>query len=124
MNYTWAAIAAVVVTTVGGDVLVSRAMKRTGDLGHLYSEHGLGATIQAVAANGTLWAGVAVMALSFFSLLWALSWADRSLVVPSAAALTFIGNALTARVFLHENVNTRRWLAAVLVATGVVLVAR
>lgn len=124
MSYTWAAIAAVVVTTVAGDILVSRAMKRTGDLGHVYAEQGIGATVKAVAANGTLWAGITAMALAFFSLLWALSWADLSLVGPASAALTFIGNALTARVFLHENVNARRWLAAVLVAAGVIFVAR
>lgn len=124
MSYTWAAIAAVVVTTVAGDILVSRAMKRTGDLGHIYAEQGIGATVKAVAANGTLWAGIAAMALAFFALLWALSWADLSLVGPASAALTFIGNALTARVFLHENVNARRWLAAVLVAAGVIFVAR
>lgn len=124
MSYTWAAISAVVVTTVAGDVLVSRAMKRTGDLGHIYADLGLGATIKAVASRGTLWVGVAAMALAFFSLLWALSWADLSLVGPASAALTFIGNALTARMFLHENVDMRRWLAAALVAAGVVLVAR
>ncbi|MGH9523759.1 MAG: EamA family transporter, partial [Terriglobales bacterium] len=69
-------------------------------------------------------AGVAAMALSFFALLWALSWADLSLVAPVAAALTFIGNAITAKLFLHEDVNLRRWMAAVLVAAGVVLVTR
>ena len=124
MSYTWAAIAAVVVTTVAGDVLVSRAMKRTGDLGHIYADRGLAATVKSVAANGVLWAGVAAMALSFFALLWALSWADLSLVAPVAAALTFIGNAITAKLFLHEDVNLRRWAAALLVAAGVVLVTR
>ena len=124
MSYTWAAIAAVVITTVAGDVLVSRAMKRTGDLGHVYAEQGLAAAVKAVVANGLLWAGITAMALAFFSLLWALSWADLSLVGPAAAALTFIGNALTAKMFLHEDVNGRRWLAALLVAAGVVLVAR
>ena len=124
MSYTWAAIAAVVSTTVAGDVLVSRAMKRTGDLGHIYAEQGAGAAIKAVVGNGPLWAGIAAMALAFFSLLWALSWADLSLVAPASAALTFIGNSITAKLFLHEDVNGRRWAAALLVAAGVVLVTR
>lgn len=124
MSYTWAAIIAVVATTVTGDVLVSRAMRTTGDLGRVFAERGLGSTVKAVASNGVLWAGIAAMALSFFALLWALSWADLSLVGPAAAALTFIGNALTAKMFLHEDVNSRRWVAALLVAAGVVLVAR
>jgi drug/metabolite transporter (DMT)-like permease len=47
-----------------------------------------------------------------------------SLVAPASASLTFITNALTARVFLREHVDRRRWTAAVLVACGVALVAK
>ena len=121
--YTWGSIFAVVVASVWGDILVSLAMKQVGDLGPLYREHGLGRTIRTVLGNGTLWAGVFFMAMAFFSLLFALSWADVSLVAPASAALTYIGNALTARMFLRENVDRRRWIAAVLVAAGVALVA-
>ena len=121
--YTWGSILAVVAASVTGDILVSLAMKQVGDLGPLYRERGLGPTIKAVVGNGTLWAGVFFMALAFFALLFALSWADVSLVAPASAALTYIGNALTAKVFLRENVDRRRWIAAILVATGVALVA-
>lgn len=121
--YTWGSIFAVVVASVWGDILVSLAMKQVGDLGPLYREHGLGRTIRAVVGNGTLWAGVFFMAVAFFALLFALSWADVSLVAPASAALTYIGNALTAKVFLRENVDRRRWIAALLVAAGVALVA-
>ena len=123
MSYTWAAIASVVVTTVLGDVLVSRAMRQTGDVGALYRVHGLLGTIKRVVGSPTLWVGVAAMAGSFFALLWALSWADLSLVAPASAALTFLGNALMARIVLHENVNLRRWVAALLVAAGVFFLA-
>lgn len=122
-GYTWGSILAVVAASVTGDILVSLAMKQVGDLGHVYRDRGLGSTIKAVASNGTLWAGVCFMALAFFSLLFALSWADVSLVAPASAALTYIGNALTAKMFLRENVDRRRWIAAVLVAAGVALVA-
>ncbi len=121
--YTWGSILAVVIASVSGDILVSLAMKQVGDLGHVYRDRGLWSTIKAVLGNGTLWAGVLFMALAFFSLLFALSWADVSLVAPASAALTYIGNALTAKVFLRENVDRRRWIAAVLVAAGVALVA-
>jgi drug/metabolite transporter (DMT)-like permease len=63
------------------------------------------------------------MALSFFCLLFGLSWGDVSLVAPAAASLTFIGNAFAARIFLHERVDRRRWIAASLVAAGVALLA-
>jgi drug/metabolite transporter (DMT)-like permease len=59
----------------------------------------------------------------FFSLLFALSWGDVSLVAPAAASLTFIGNAVAAKIFLHERVDRRRWIAATLVAAGVALLA-
>ena len=123
LGYTWGSILMVVAASVTGDILVSLAMKQVGDLGHVYRKRGLWKTIQAVLGNGTLWAGVCFMALAFFSLLFALSWADVSLVAPASAALTFVGNALTAKVFLRENVDRRRWIAAFLVAAGVLLVA-
>jgi len=63
------------------------------------------------------------MALSFFSLLFSLSWGDVSLVGPAAASLTFIGNAFAAKLFLHERVDRRRWMAAFLVAGGVALLS-
>ena len=62
-------------------------------------------------------------AVAFFSLLFALSWGDVSLVAPAAASLTFIGNAVAAKIFLHEKVDRRRWIAASLVAAGVALLA-
>jgi uncharacterized membrane protein len=121
--YTWGSILLVVAASVTGDILVSLAMKQVGDLGHVYRERGLGSTIRAVLSNGTLWAGVFFMSLAFFSLLFALSWADVSLVAPASAALTYVGNALTAKMFLREDVDRRRWIAALLVASGVLLVA-
>jgi len=121
--YTWGGILAVVASSTAGDVITSLAMKQTGDVGQLYRQRGLGATIARVAGNPTLWLGVSCMALAFFALLIALSWADVSLVAPASASLTFIANALVAKMFLHENVDRRRWLAAALVAAGVLLVA-
>jgi drug/metabolite transporter (DMT)-like permease len=67
--------------------------------------------------------GLACMAVAFFALLFALSWADVSLVAPASASLTFITNAVAAKLFLRENVDRRRWLAAVFVAAGVALLA-
>jgi drug/metabolite transporter (DMT)-like permease len=121
--YTWGSILAVVLFSVTGDVLLSRAMKAVGNVGALFRTAGLKATAKAVAGSGTLWLGVAFMAIAFFSLLLALSWADLSLVAPASASLTFIGNAIAATLFLHERVDRRRWIAALLVSVGVALVA-
>ena len=49
---------------------------------------------------------------------------DLSLAAPAIAALTYIGNAIVAKLFLGENVDRRRWLAASFVTVGVVLLSR
>jgi uncharacterized membrane protein len=123
-QYTWGSILAVVAAATTGDVLTSLAMKQSGDVGKLYRCQGLRVTIKVVLGNSTLWIGVGFMAIAFFSLLFALSWADVSLVAPAAASLTFVANAVVAKTFLRERVDGRRWLAAILVAGGVALVAR
>jgi drug/metabolite transporter (DMT)-like permease len=98
-------------------------MREVGDVHDLWRNHGLWSVVSRVLSNPNLSVGVAAMAVAFFSLLFTLSWGDVSLVAPAAASLTFIGNAFAARVFLHERVDRRRWIAAVLVAGGVALLA-
>src|ERR1700745_2951776 len=121
--YTWAGILIVVFFSVVGDVLMSRAMKQVGDVHELWRRSGLWAGVGRVLSNPNFFLGITAMAVAFFSLLFALSWGDVSLVAPAAASLTFIGNAFAARIFLHEKVDRRRWIAALLVAAGVSLLA-
>jgi drug/metabolite transporter (DMT)-like permease len=121
--YTWNAILLVVLFSVVGDVLMSRAMKRVGDVHVLLAQHGLWRVITRVLSTPSFFLGISAMAVAFFSLLFALSWGDVSLVAPAAASLTFVGNAFAAKVFLHERVDRRRWLAALMVAAGVALLA-
>ena len=119
----WAGIAAIVITATAGDVLQARAMKEIGDLGAVRKSHGLLQVVRRVLASSQFMLGMLFMALAFVSLLVTLSWADVSIVGPASASLTFIANALAARVFLKEHVDRRRWLAAVFVAAGVALLA-
>jgi drug/metabolite transporter (DMT)-like permease len=121
--YTWSAILAIVFASVVGDVLLARAMKQVGDVDELRRRVGILAVIGRTLGNPTFLFGVVAMAVAFFSLLFALSWGDVSLVAPAAASLTFIGNAVAAKIFLHERVDRRRWIAASLVAAGVALLA-
>ncbi len=120
---TWAGIAAIVITATAGDVLQSSAMKEIGDLSAVRKSQGLFPAIRRVVASPKFMLGLMFMALAFISLLVTLSWADVSIVGPASASLTFIANALAARVFLKERVNRRRWLAAGFVAAGVALLA-
>jgi len=120
---TWSAIGVIVVASTAGDVLTAKAMKQVGDLGEVWEREGFGACVKRVVTNGWFIAGVAAMTVAFFSLLFALSWADVSLVAPAAASLSFVTNAIAAKFFLKEAVDARRWAAALLVCAGVALLA-
>ncbi len=121
---TWALILTVALTAIAGDVLTAGAMRRIGDLDLIRARSGLLGAIKAVVGSPMFLLGVFSMALSFFSLLFTLSKVDVSLAAPASAALTFIGNAAAAKVFLHENVDRRRWFAAIFVCVGVLLLSR
>jgi drug/metabolite transporter (DMT)-like permease len=121
--YAWGAVACIVATSTAGDVLLSRAMKQVGDFGELRRRSGVLTVIQRVLQNSNFLFGVLAMAIAFYSLLFGLSWGDVSLVVPASTSLTFVTNAVAAKFFLHEQVDQRRWVAALLVAAGVVLLA-
>lgn len=99
-------------------------MKDLGDLCVLRRAKGIGEVVRRVASNPRFLLGLLFMALAFFSLLITLSWAEVSVVGPASASLTFIANAFAARIFLKEQVDGRRWLAACFVAGGVAFLAR
>jgi len=127
LQHGWAdaaMIGAIVVFATVGDVLIAAAMRSIGDLDDIKAARGLSGAILAVLGSVRFVGGVFFMALSFFSLLFALSHADLSLVAPASASLTFVTNAVAAKIFLKENVDKRRWLAALCVCVGVVLLAR
>jgi drug/metabolite transporter (DMT)-like permease len=121
--YTWCSVVAVVLASASGDVLLSGAMKQVGDVGELRRRSGVLVVIGRVLGTRTFLLGLGCMAVAFYSLLFALSWNDVSLVGPAAASLTFVANAFAARIFLKERVDGRRWTAAVFVAAGVFLLA-
>jgi drug/metabolite transporter (DMT)-like permease len=120
----WLLVIAFVAFTTTGDVLLSRAMTRIGDMGIMRQRYGLAAVVKTVVANATFWTAILFMAASFFSLLLALNRADLSFVGPASSAMTFITNTIAARFFLKERVDRRRWTAASLVALGILLIAK
>jgi len=121
--YVWGAIVAVAAISTIGDVLLSRAMKKVGDLGELRRTSGLFTVIGRILHTPSFLLGILMLALGFFSLLIGLSWGDLSLVAPASASLTFVLNAVAAKFFLHERIDHRRWMAALLVAGGVAFLA-
>jgi drug/metabolite transporter (DMT)-like permease len=120
---TCAMIAAVVITATAGDILTASAMRQVGDLDAIRARSGITGAALAVVTNSRFGFGVFCLALSFFSLLFAFSHRDLSLIGPAATSLTFVTNALAAKWFLHEHVDRRRWTAAIFVCVGVALLA-
>jgi drug/metabolite transporter (DMT)-like permease len=117
-------IAAIVVFATAGDLLIASAMRDFGAVDLHRERSGLLSTIGGVITNVRFLSGVLVMACSFFALLYALSHAEVSLIAPATSSLTFVTNAVAARFFLNENVDRRRWAAAVFVCAGVALLTR
>jgi drug/metabolite transporter (DMT)-like permease len=104
----------------GGELCVARAMKAVGEVKDFRPSALLG-LIPRVLRVRWMWAGVALMATAFFSLLAVLSRQNVSLVVP-VTALSYGAGALGGRVFLGEQVTPRRWAGVLLVCAGVALV--
>ncbi len=120
----WTAIGVLVLSSSAGDVMLSAAMKRIGDLDAIRSAHGLPAVVSRVLREKFFLFGLSCLIFSFFCLLTALSWGDVSLVAPASASLTYICSIILAKFFLKERVDHRRWIAAGLVCVGVALLAK
>ena len=99
-------------------------MRQVGDLDLIRDRSGLSGAIRTVTTNPTFLAGALCMALNFFAMLYTLSLVDLSLAAPGIASFNYVGNAVAARLFLHENVDRRRWFAVLFIAAGVYLLAR
>jgi drug/metabolite transporter (DMT)-like permease len=121
---TWSAIGGVAALAILGEVLIAAAMRQLGDLDIIREHSGLPGAIRAVLSSPMFLAGAFCMAFNFFGMLFALSIIDLSFAAPAIASLTYIGNAIAAKMFLNENVDRRRWLAVLFVCIGVVLISR
>lgn len=120
----WSSILLVSVLAIAGEVLIAAAMHKLGDLDLIRARAGLSGTIRAVLSSPIFLAGAFCMAVNFFAMLFTLSHVDLSLAMPGIASFTYVGNAVAAKFFLHENVDRRRWLATLFVCVGVYLLAR
>lgn len=122
--HVWTSIGFVAALAVAGEVLIAAGMRSLGDLDDIRATSGLPGAIRAVLTNAQFVIGALCMALNFFAMLYALSIAELTLAAPAIASLTYIGNAIAAKLFLREKVDTRRWIAVACVAVGVFLIAR
>ncbi|HEY6384649.1 MAG TPA: EamA family transporter [Candidatus Acidoferrum sp.] len=110
----------VVVSGTGGEICVTRAMKRVGEVTDFRPLAVVRVILRALKVPW-MWIGVAMMALAFFSLLAVLSIENVSFVVP-ITALNYAAGALGGKFFLGERVTPRRWAGVLIVCIGVTLV--
>lgn len=99
-----------------GESLLSAGMKMVGKDGHTGVRIFLAALSNWRVVVGTL------MMMCFFGLYaLCLSWADISFVLPFTA-LSYLFVALFAHFFLGENVTLTRWIGALIIVVGVIIV--
>ena len=112
-------VAMIVLANSAGDVFITKGMKAVGEISTIRPRELL-SIAQRVLSNGSFLAGFFLTALSFFSFLTVLSWADLSLVFP-AISLVYVATTLGARFILGETVTAQRWTGILLVCLGVAL---
>ena len=107
--------------STGGEIAITHGMKATGEPERMRPRQLLQFLGRALC-NGWFWAGVPLLALSFYALLVLLSWEPISFVIP-ASALSYVVGTLGGKYILREEVSAARWIGVVLVCAGVALVA-
>jgi drug/metabolite transporter (DMT)-like permease len=117
---TFLFLALVVFSGTGGDIAMTHAMKRNGEVKN-FSPRALLGVFRQVSRSGWAWLGFGLMVLAFVALLALLSWAQVSFVVPATAANYIVGG-FGAKFLLKERVGRARWAGMLLVAVGVALV--
>jgi drug/metabolite transporter (DMT)-like permease len=110
-------ISIVVLTGSAGDIAITRAMKKIGEI-EVFSLSSVGSALDRAFRMGWMWIGISLMTIAFFSLLALLSWGDVSVVVP-ATALSYVVGAFGAKFLLNEQVTPVRWAGVVMVCIGV-----
>ncbi len=117
----WLLLSVIVVATVMGDLLQSYEMKRSGE--QAVNARGLARLLWMIVSRRHLLLSIFCMAISFFAFMALVQIAPLSFAVPASAA-TFVLETLLAKFVLNEHVGKRRAAGALLVLSGVVLLAR
>lgn len=111
-------LAAVTLTSSCGDTFLAKGMK---GLGPVELSHPM-ELIHAIASPWVA-AGIVLLCGFFASYLTALSWADLTYVLP-ASSLGYVIMTVLARFWLHEQVDSLRWLGVLFITAGVGFVTR
>ena len=115
-----ALLAIAIVSQAIGNVLLSQGMKHVAGEGRPDADTWLSILVQAVRSPSIL-LGAGFLIIFFVLFATALSRADLSFVVPAISSEVII-NVAFADYFLNETVSSTRWIGAVLISIGVILV--
>ena len=110
----------IVVGGTSGELCISHAMKSIEEVTELRPSSVLRFFLK-VTRVPSMWCGIALMTVAFFSLLVMLSLREVSFVVP-VTALSYLAGAIGATTFLGERISRERWLGLALVCLGVTVV--
>jgi drug/metabolite transporter (DMT)-like permease len=114
-------IAIVVIAGSLGDVIITKGMKQVGEISSVRPRDLLSVGRRTLS-NPYFLIGIVFMAISFFSFLTVLSWADLSFVLP-ATSLSFVVTTVGAKLILKERISRIRWVGTLLVCLGVALLS-
>ena len=111
-----------ILCSTGGEIIITHAMKIVGEPTRLRPREIL-IFLGRALGNAWFWAGIPLLAASFYLLLMLLSWEPISLVIPASALNPYVFGTLAAKYFLGEKISPGRWAGVALVCAGVALVA-
>ena len=114
-----AILAVAVLSQAVGNVFLSKGMKQIA-ADQFSTEHWASVAVQAVR-NPMILCGVALFVVFFVLFATAVSRADLSFVLPAISSEVVLTVAF-AQYFLGEAVSATRWMGAVLISVGIVLV--
>ena len=121
MMIAWLFLLTSVLTGTAGDLLMAKGMSDHGEI-HDFRPRAMLRIISRLSGNLHIAIGILAQAVSFFSFVALLAVAELSFAVP-ATALGIVIKTIFAKFFLKEEIGGRRWVAALLVSFGVVLVS-
>src|SRR5690349_21346630 len=112
-------LAFVVLTGTCGEISLTHAMKKIGEVQH-FAPAAIARVLLRSLRQMWLWIAVALMAVSFYAFLTMLSWYPVSFVVP-ATSLAYVTGALGAQFLLRERLSATRWAGVACISLGVAL---
>jgi ceramide glucosyltransferase len=117
---TFLLLCSLVVGSSLGEILSAKGMRKVGDVS--FRPKALIGSLGRMIRSPYLFAGVACLAVAFFSFISLISYADLSFIAP-LTAVSYITNTMGARFFLKERISKGRWMGTLLVATGVAVIS-